>query len=190
MSSEQEMRAVAARIQALVHDFAGSADPAIRSKAQELVRLVMTLYGAGLARILQLLALEDVHAGRAADHTAAALRADDLVASLLVLHDLHPEDVETRIARGLERVGPLIGGTITLVGIRDGAARVKVEALSQPNTALLVDLHRLIESVVHAVAPDVLRVDVEGLPRSAPPAPLIQLARNPVSDRTSPMSAQ
>jgi hypothetical protein len=112
------------------------------------------------------------------------------VASLLVLHDLHPEDVETRIARGLERVRPLVGGTITLVGVRDGAARVKVEALSQPNAALRVDLQPLIESVVHAVAPDVVRVDVEGLPRSAPSTPLIQLARNPVGDRTSGISAQ
>ncbi len=178
ISSEQEMRAVAQRIDGLVRDFAASPDPAVRSQVQELVRLVMTLYGAGLARILQILALEDLRAGRAADHTVSALRADDLVASLLVLHDLHPEDVETRIARGLERVQPVVGGTVALLGIHGGTARVKVEAPPQTNAAPLVDLQRLIESVVQAVAPDVVHVDVEGLPRPAP-SPLIQLARKP-----------
>ncbi len=182
------MRTLVEGIEGLVRDFAASPDPVVRRRAQELVRLLMTLYGAGLARILQILTLDDVHAGRPAGHTAAALRADDLVASLLVLHDLHPEDVETRIARGLERVRPVVGGTVTLVGLSDGAAHVKVEAPPRTDAAPLVDLHRLIESVIQAVAPDVERVEVEGLPRAVP-ASLIQLGRKPSADRMSEIPA-
>jgi hypothetical protein len=184
MSSDQQMRGVAERIETLVGDFAASPDAAVRHKAQELVRQLMTLYGAGLTRILQILELEDLQARRPVGHTAAALRADDLVASLLMLHDLHPEDAETRITRGLERVQPSFGTTVTLLDVRDGAARLKVDAPHQGEGRSMVDLRRLIESVVHAVAPELLRVDIEGLPHTAT-APLIQLSRKPLADRSS-----
>ena len=183
MPSDHQLRRVAERIEELVGDFAASPDPALRHKAQELVRLLMRLYGAGLTRILQILELEDLQARRPAGQTAAALRADDLVASLLVLHDLHPEDVETRIARGLERVGPAVGTTVTLLGLRDGVARLKAEVPRQMQAPSLLDMRRLIESVVHAVAPDVVRVDIDGLTDTAP-ARLIQLSRKPLADRS------
>jgi len=181
ISSDQQMRAVTELIEKLLGDFAALPDPAVRDKAQELVRAVMRLYGGGLARILQILELEDLQAGRPAGRTVAALRADDLVASLLVLHDLHPDDVETRVTRGLERVRPVVGTSLTLLDVRDGVARVKAEVPRHAPAPSLLDLRRLIESVVRAVAPDVVRVDIDGLPRAALP-PLIQLSRKPPAD--------
>lgn len=70
-------------------------DPAAATAAEELVRSLMEFYGAGLARILELLP-----PGRPSD----ALLGDELVAGLLVLHDLHPEDVTARVARALATV--------------------------------------------------------------------------------------
>ncbi|MFF7637782.1 hypothetical protein ACFZB9_32240 [Kitasatospora sp. NPDC008050] len=55
--------------------------------AEELVRTLMEFYGAGLARMAALLPAEAL--------------GDELAAGLLVLHDLHPEDVPTRIGRAL-----------------------------------------------------------------------------------------
>ncbi len=178
------MRAVAERIDALVRDFAASPDPAARQNAQELVRLLMRLYGAGLARIVHVLELDGRDAEGPAGRIMATLLADDLIASLLVLHDLHPEDVETRIARGLERLQEAAGAEITVLEVGDGAARVKVGARSRAPATSLLDLQRLIDDVVHAVAPDIVRVDVEGLPPKASP-PLIQLTRNPLAEPAS-----
>ena len=60
-----------------------------RERAEELVRLVVDLYGAGLERLLEI-----VHeAGRLDDDLLAQLAADDLVAGLLAVHGLHPDDV-------------------------------------------------------------------------------------------------
>jgi hypothetical protein len=174
MSSDQELRAVAERIEALVHGFAQSADPAARRDAQELVRLLMTLYGAGLERILRILELEERHGGR----MVGALLADDLVVSLLVLHDLHPDDVATRIAHGLERLQSATTTQLTLLEVRDGAARVKAEPRHQGAPVTPIAVRRLIDHMVHAVAPDITRVDIEGegLPVAGSP-PLIQLTR-------------
>ncbi|HEV7516629.1 MAG TPA: hypothetical protein VGR07_10050 [Thermoanaerobaculia bacterium] len=83
--NEQELRAASDRIEVLMGELA-AASPAIQAKTEELVRLLMQLYGGGLKRILAI-----VDEAGAADPIFARLVADDLVSTLLVLHDLHPE---------------------------------------------------------------------------------------------------
>ena len=86
-----------------------------RERAEELVRQVTDLYGAGLERILEILD----EPGKLDDATLAALAADDLVASLLLVHGLHPHDVETRVAAALDGVRPYLGshgGDVELLG--------------------------------------------------------------------------
>ena len=49
-----------------------------------------------------------------------ALADDVVVGSLLVLHDLHPDDVDTRIQAALDRVRPYLGshaGGIDYLGV-------------------------------------------------------------------------
>ncbi|MEU5634021.1 hypothetical protein ACH47C_32900 [Streptomyces rishiriensis] len=84
------------RVEEVLDRLAGS-DPAAATAAEELVRSLMDFYGSGLARVLHLVSAEQGDA-------LAALLGDELVASLLVLHDLHPEDRDTRIARALDSV--------------------------------------------------------------------------------------
>ncbi|MER6124182.1 hypothetical protein ABT173_16310 [Streptomyces sp. NPDC001795] len=83
------------RIEEVLDRLAATGDPAVSEAAEELVRALMEFYGAGLARLLDLLP---------PGGPGAALLGDELVASLLVLHDLHPEDRDTRIARALNGV--------------------------------------------------------------------------------------
>ncbi|MHB9863985.1 hypothetical protein [Streptomyces sp. YIM S03343] len=83
------------RIDEILTRLSEQGDPAATAAAEELVRSLMEFYGAGLARILHLLP-----PGAPSD----GLLGDELVASLLVLHDLHPEDRATRIARALATV--------------------------------------------------------------------------------------
>ncbi|MDH6121630.1 hypothetical protein ABH930_002365 [Kitasatospora sp. GAS204A] len=65
-------------------------DAGQREAAEELVRTLMDFYGAGLARAAELLPAEAL--------------GDELVAGLLVLHDLHPQDLGTRIGHALAAV--------------------------------------------------------------------------------------
>ncbi|MER6510946.1 hypothetical protein AB0C33_24650 [Nonomuraea sp. NPDC048881] len=59
--------------------------------AVELAQALLDLYGEGLTRIM----------AAADDDLAARLAADDVVAHLLLLHDLHPIDVRTRVEDAL-----------------------------------------------------------------------------------------
>ncbi|MBG0850547.1 hypothetical protein I2W78_01415 [Streptomyces spinoverrucosus] len=76
---------------------AASGDRTACEAAEELVRVLMEFYGAGLARVMDL-----VERDPGASATRDALLGDELVASLLVLHGLHPEDARSRIARALD----------------------------------------------------------------------------------------
>ena len=101
-----DLRATGERIEALL-DAASAGGRVARERAEELVRLVVDLYGAGLERLLEI-----VHeSGRLDDELLDRLAADDLVASLLLVHGLHPYDVETRVARALDGVRPYLGRT-------------------------------------------------------------------------------
>src|ERR1700756_6954 len=82
--TEGQWRTAGDRIQTLLDSCAASGAAAYE-RAQQLVREVVGLYGAGLERIVQL-----------APDLAERLAADDLVASLLLVHGLHPHDVHRR----------------------------------------------------------------------------------------------
>ncbi|GGT16276.1 hypothetical protein [Streptomyces chromofuscus] len=87
-------------VEEVLDRLAASGDPTACEAAEELVRVLMEFYGAGLARVMDLVE-RDPNASAALD----ALLGDELVASLLVLHGLHPEDARTRIARALDALG-------------------------------------------------------------------------------------
>src|SRR2546423_13021620 len=105
MGHRDRMRETGTRIEALLDELAGAAEPRVRDRAEELVRLLTGMYGEGLARVLTILA----EAGPPGLQQLDALGEDELVGPLLALHDLHPVPVETRVTRALDSVRPYLG---------------------------------------------------------------------------------
>ena len=81
-----DLRATGDRIEALFDQLRVGADPRTFDQAEELLRLVTELYGAGLARVVELLQVE-------APELLTVLVDDELLGSLMVVHGLHPNDV-------------------------------------------------------------------------------------------------
>jgi Fe-S cluster biogenesis protein NfuA len=111
--------------------------------AIEAVRALTEVYGEALARVLD-------HAG---DGLTGRLVQDDLLGHLLVLHGLHPEPVETRAARAVERVRPTVrerGGDVELAGIDGPVARVRLTASGCGAAAF----EEAVREAVLAVAPE------------------------------------
>jgi Fe-S cluster biogenesis protein NfuA/nitrite reductase/ring-hydroxylating ferredoxin subunit len=155
---EGQWRTAGDRIQTLLDSCAASGAAAYE-RAQQLVREVVGLYGAGLERILSELSGE---AG-----IAERLAADDLVASLLLVHGLHPHDVRRRVSDALDRVRPYLGshgGDVDLLDVTDGpdGARVllafKGSCKSCPSSAVTLEL--AVEDAVRAAAPEVSSIEV------------------------------
>ena len=145
--------------------------------AEELVRLLVGMYGDGLAAIMAALAQEG-EAGRA---ITGRLTADPLVEGLLLLHGLHPLDVDERIQRALDRVRPYLGshaGGVQYLGVRDGVARLRLEGSCHGCPSSTVTVRLAIEGAVQDAAPEIAEVVVAGM--TAPPEPkLLQIGPRP-----------
>ncbi|MCT4353936.1 hypothetical protein M5362_12435 [Streptomyces sp. Je 1-79] len=86
------------RVEEVLDRLAENGDAEACAAAEEVVRVLMEFYGSGIARVVDLLGRP---AARPPADPLGPLLADELVASLLNLHGLHPEDVPTRIDRAL-----------------------------------------------------------------------------------------
>jgi hypothetical protein len=146
--AERDWREAGARIDALITASA-SGGVVARERAEELVRLVADLYGAGLERLLEI-----VHdAGVLTDGVAEALAADELVSSLLLVHGLHPFDAGTRIDRALADVRDAELLDVT----EEGVARVRVSGHGCGSDTL----RAAVEEAIEAAAPEITRIEIE-----------------------------
>jgi Fe-S cluster biogenesis protein NfuA len=145
--------------------------------AEELVRLLVGLYGDGLARIMAV--LND--GGEAGSALQDQLIADPLVESLLLLHDLHPLSIDDRIQRALDQVRPYLGshaGGVMYLGVSDGVAQLRLEGSCHGCPSSTVTVQLAIEGAVRDAAPELTDVVVEGM--TAPPEPaLLQIGPRP-----------
>jgi Fe-S cluster biogenesis protein NfuA/nitrite reductase/ring-hydroxylating ferredoxin subunit len=171
MAERINARATGERVEKLLAELSG-ADPRTAAAADELVRCLVDLYGAGLERIVEIVGAE--RAGELAD--------DPLVESLLLVHDLHPLDPDTRIQRALDRVRPYLGshaGGVDYLGIDDsGVVHLRLEGSCNGCPSSTVTVRLAIEQAIQEAAPDTTGIDVEGV-TAGPPAPLLQIGRRP-----------
>jgi Fe-S cluster biogenesis protein NfuA/nitrite reductase/ring-hydroxylating ferredoxin subunit len=159
-----DLRATGDRIEALL-TASDSAGPVARERAEELVRLVVDLYGAGLERLLDI-----AHdAGALSDDVMERLAADELVSGLLAVHGLHPYAVEDRIAQALDDVRPYLGshgGDVELVDVsEDGVVRLRMLGSCDGCPSSAVTLQLAVEGAITAAAPEVTAVEVAEAPR-------------------------
>ncbi|MDH6247804.1 Fe-S cluster biogenesis protein NfuA/nitrite reductase/ring-hydroxylating ferredoxin subunit [Mycobacterium sp. OTB74] len=147
------------RIQTLL-DASSAAGPVARERAELLAGEITELYGAALQRIIRLSAA-------AAPGFAEQLAADDLIASLLLVHGLHPHDARRRIEDALDRVRPYLGshgGDVAVLSVADGpdgtAVRLQFSGSCKSCPSSAVTLELTVEDAIRAAAPEVSTIEV------------------------------
>jgi Fe-S cluster biogenesis protein NfuA len=174
-SGATDVAALPARIEGLLDEFATLGDYRITERAEELVAAVVALYGAGLERIVGSLA----HRPESAE-LMTCLADDELVANLLMLHGLHPDDVGARVQAALDKVRPYLGahaGGIEFLGVDPhGVAQLRLEGSCDGCAGSAATVHEAVERAVLEAAPDVVSVHVEGMVEPKPATPgLLQI---------------
>ena len=143
-----------------------SSSRAARSaKTQEILRTVIELHGAAMERILQKLA----DSGEAGVGLIDALAGDEVVGCILLLHGLHPLDLETRVHQALEKVRPLLrshGGNVELVDLSGGVARLRMLGSCDGCPSSGMTLKTAIEEAIYESAPDVTAIELDDLSRN------------------------
>jgi len=150
------------RVQDLLGSLDDIADPVAQNRVQELVGAVLELYGAGLERILGVLA----DAGEPALPIRDAILDDGIVASLLLIHGLYPISLEERVQQGLINIRPFLaghGGNVELISVENGVARLKLKGSCDGCPASASTLENALREAIDEVAPDLLGLEVEGV---------------------------
>jgi len=148
-----------ARIDTLLNALSAGG-PLARERAEELVRVVTDLYGAGLEQLLTLL----YERGRLDAEILEALATDDLVSNLLLVHGLHPYGVETRVERALDSVRPYLGshgGDVELVAVGDDTVRLRLLGTCDGCPSSSATLQLAVEGAITAAAPEISAIEVE-----------------------------
>ena len=150
------------RVQELQDRLDSVGDPATRKVADELVSAVVQMYGAGLERIIERM----LAAGEAGEQIAVALTDDQYLATLLLIHDLHPVPLEARVQEALDSVRPYMeshGGNVELLSLENGIARIHLRGSCSDCSASAMTLELAIKQALEQAAPDLEGLEVEGV---------------------------
>src|SRR5258705_9726855 len=150
------------RIQKLIERIETLPYPAAKELIQECMEAVLAFYGQGLTRILQVVNEADAESQK----VYRKLIHDDVIKGFLLIHDLHPLDVEARLGEALEKVRPYLkshGGNVELVSLENGIARLRLQGTCQSCASSAVTLELAIKHAIEQACPDLVQFVVEGV---------------------------
>jgi Fe-S cluster biogenesis protein NfuA len=151
------------RIGEIVEQLESATDPNARAMARELMESLMALHGAGIERILEIAA----NSGEAGESIIRKCGRDELVSCLLLLYGLHPENLNARVTRALEKLRSNLephAAKAELVSIsEEGAITVRLHV--KPNGggcgSTAATLKATLEAALQDAAPDATSIVVE-----------------------------
>lgn len=168
-----EFRVRTERVEKLVARLDACGDPELRALALELVQTVIELHGAALERMLE--SLSRTEPGERALNEAIE---DDLIASVLLLHGLHPDSIETRVLRALAKVRPYLhshGGDVELLRAEGGVVTIKLMGSCGSCPSSSLTLKSAVEDALFEAAPDIVELIAENSETGLNSAKLVTL---------------
>lgn len=130
--------------------------------ADELVSALIAMYGGGLERIVDALQA----GGEEGRRIALELGEDPFVATLLLIHDLHPVPLADRVGAALDSVRPYMeshGGNVEVLSLTDGVLRIALQGSCSDCSASSATLELAIKQALEDAAPDLAGLEVQGL---------------------------
>ena len=149
-------------IEELVEQIQQFPNPNMQALLAECMEAVLTLHSSGLERIFEL--IETTEGG--IDDLKLNLLEDDFIKGLLIIHGLHPQDLETRLYRALDKVKPYMdshGGSVKVLSLENGVAKLKLEGSCDGCPSSVSTLELGIKEAIEEECPDLMGLEVEGL---------------------------
>jgi Fe-S cluster biogenesis protein NfuA/nitrite reductase/ring-hydroxylating ferredoxin subunit len=150
------------KIQELVEKIGTLNDPAARTMVQECLESVLSFYGHGLARILELVD----QAGSDGEKVRDAILRDPGVRGLLLIHGLHPVSLEARLHEALDKVRPYMeshGGNVELISLENDFAQLRLAGHCKTCPSSAVTLELAVRAAIEEACPDLAGFEVEGM---------------------------
>ena len=161
MIDEPRIRIESQEIEPMLAELRDLVEPSAWERVEEVLARLVRLYGAGLER-----ALAHARAAGAIEPFFDELVGEDaLLASLLVLHGLHPLPTAERVRRAIEHASEMLGyGVGDVVVLELGKGVVKLRAKTPPGGTLAARTFAgAIRHAIEAAAPEIDVVEISGL---------------------------
>jgi Fe-S cluster biogenesis protein NfuA len=155
------------RLGSLVAQFDQQPESAVKLAGKELIQLLMDVHSAGLERVMEIV-FESGESGSSIIHK---LGQDSRVGSLLLLYSLHPDDLETRVNKAVERMRPRLRKLATAVELNhadENSVQLRLATSGHSCGSSTKDLRAIVEECVYEFAPDVASLEILGLEEPAP----------------------
>lgn len=178
MVEQKEFQQRMRQIEVLARKIESLTDPDARSAAIELMQSLMEFHGAGLERLMEIVA----DAGDPGYLVFENFARDGLVGSMLLLYGLHPVPLEERVMRALDKVRPYLdshGGNVELLGVDESIVRLRLQGSCKSCPSSSMTLKLAIEEAIYEAAPDVAAIEAEGVTEQVPqPTGFVQIGKS------------
>jgi Fe-S cluster biogenesis protein NfuA/nitrite reductase/ring-hydroxylating ferredoxin subunit len=155
------------KIQELVARIDSLPDREAGALLQTCMQTVLAFYGEGLARLLDVVRSAAPDGEKICD----ALGRDSVVRGFLLIHDLHPLSLETRLREALDKVRPYLkshGGNVELIRLEDDVACLRFVGHCESCPSSAVTLELALRQAIEEACPDLAGFEVEGMEEAVP----------------------
>src|SRR5580704_13916306 len=152
------------RIQQLLEQIEALPSPSTRELVHEFMEATLAFYGQGLGRMLQVVSESGPQGAKAYQR----LINDKVVRGLLLIHDLHPADLESRLREALDHVRPYLqshGGNVELISLTSERASLRLQGTCKSCASSAVTLELAIRHAIEEACPDLAGFEVDGVSR-------------------------
>jgi hypothetical protein len=164
---EKEFRKRLQNIGQLISGLDDIADKTAQASVRELTQFIMELHADGMERMMEIVFAQGIPGAEIIEQ----LGRDPMVSSLLVLHGLHPDDIQTRVARAVEQVAAKLRKQdveVQLLSADHQAVQISAHTNAHACVSTTATVRAEIEDAIYQAAPEVESLVIEGLePRSA-----------------------
>jgi hypothetical protein len=162
VASEKEFQQKVRQLGTLVGELDQMPGGGSKVAVRELIQLLMEVHGTGLERIMELV----FDSGAEGEAMIGRLGEDPIVRNLLLLYSLHPQDLETRVLKALDTVGPRLrklDSKVELVSLHDGAVQLQLRTFGHVQGSAAKNLRSIVEEGLYEQAPDLVSLTILGL---------------------------
>jgi len=178
MAQDTEFQQRIQRISVMVSELESTADPSSRKLAKDLIEALMALHSAGIERILEITS----EVGQAGLAIIDKCGRDELVSSLLLLYGFHPDDMQTRVLRALEK---------SQVYLESHHARAELTSITENGTVTVrLEVKSTLEGALQDAAPDAVSILVEEAGESLTRSGFVSVAQLAGGLAASPIAQQ
>ncbi|HEX4454922.1 MAG TPA: hypothetical protein VH143_28875 [Kofleriaceae bacterium] len=164
------LEAESAQLERILDELRDLVNPAAWQRVEQALTITTRLYGAGLGR-----ALEHAVAAGADDATLCErIDADELLASLLVLHGLHPLPTDARVRRTAMALCEQLGCELEIVAVADGRLTLHARGELGGGAMSARVAENVIRRALEAAAPELTAIEIQGAQPAHDPS-LVQL---------------